>query len=446
MKKIIFSIVVCLVVVGLLVIGIVLVNKNNTVVATSNNITLEKSTTITQDGTYTITGNLKSGQLTVNTSGNVTLILDGVNITNNNGPAIYIKKAKNVTITLKDGTTSSLTDNGNSKYAGVIYSVCDLTINGTGTLNIAANNKDGIVTKDDLVIDSGIIRVDSVDDGIKGRDSVTINDGNLTINSTGDGIKTTNDENTDKGDITINGGNTRIVSKKDGIQSIKNIVINKGDISITTGNGGSTKSGKEDFGRSQETVTDEDSIKALKAAGSVEIKDGNITIDSEDDGIHSNTNIKISGGIFNIISGDDGIHADELLEITGGEITIDGYEGLEATYVKISAGTIKIDASDDGINAAAKSDKYTPTVEIIDGNLTINMGQGDTDAIDSNGDIYIKGGTINITANSPFDYDGTGKYSGGTLIVNGSQTTELTNQMMGGGMQRGGTMRGYGRR
>ena len=33
-------------------------------------------------------------------------------------------------------------------------------------------------------------------------------------------------------------------------------------------------------------------------------------------------------------------------------------------------------------------------------------------------------------------YD-TAKYSGGTMIVNGSQTTSITNQMMGGGMQGG---------
>ena len=61
------------------------------------------------------------------------------------------------------------------------------------------------------------------------------------------------------------------------------------------------------------------------------------------------------------------------------------------------------------------------------------MGQGDTDAIDSNGDLYINGGTINITAQSAFDYDGTGELNGGEVTVNGSKVTTLTNQMMGGG-------------
>ena len=66
--------------------------------------------------------------------------------------------------------------------------------------------------------------------------------------------------------------------------------------------------------------------------------------------------------------------------------------------------------------------------------MTIDMGQGDTDAIDSNGNLYINGGTISITAQSAFDYDGTGQLNGGTVTVNGTQITSLTNQMMGGGM------------
>jgi len=68
------------------------------------------------------------------------------------------------------------------------------------------------------------------------------------------------------------------------------------------------------------------------------------------------------------------------------------------------------------------------------------MGQGDTDGIDSNGNIYVNGGTINITGNSPFDYDGEAKYTGGTIIVNGETTNTITNQMMGGGGQPGGQM------
>ena len=70
--------------------------------------------------------------------------------------------------------------------------------------------------------------------------------------------------------------------------------------------------------------------------------------------------------------------------------------------------------------------------EMNGGSLTIVMGQGDTDAIDSNGSIYINGGTIDITAQSPFDYDYAAEYNGGTITVNGQQVDSINNSMMGG--------------
>ena len=46
----------------------------------------------------------------------------------------------------------------------------------------------------------------------------------------------------------------------------------------------------------------------------------------------------------------------------------------------------------------------------------------------------MNGGKIDITGQSPFDYDGIAEYNGGTIIVNGTTTNKITNQMMGGGM------------
>ena len=70
------------------------------------------------------------------------------------------------------------------------------------------------------------------------------------------------------------------------------------------------------------------------------------------------------------------------------------------------------------------------------------MGQGDTDGIDANGNIEINGGTVNVSAQSPFDYDGTGAINGGTVYVNGSQVTSLSNQFGGMGGQMPGGMQG----
>ena len=71
------------------------------------------------------------------------------------------------------------------------------------------------------------------------------------------------------------------------------------------------------------------------------------------------------------------------------------------------------------------------------------MAQGDTDAIDANGSVYVNGGTIDITAPCvSFDYDRTAEYNGGTIIINGEQVSAIPQEMMGG---RGG-MGGFGGR
>ena len=169
------------------------------------------------------------------------------------------------------------------------------------------------------------------------------------------------------------------------------------------------------------------------------ITGGTYDLTAETDVINTNDSLAITGGTFNIKAGDDAIHTDGILQIDNGTFDITAAEGLEGTYITINDGTFTINASDDGINAAQKVEDYLATLVINGGNIKITMGQGDTDGIDSNGDIYINGGTIDITGQSTIDYDGTAVKNGGTLILNGVTTYTLPNQVMGG---RGGGMQG----
>ena len=56
----------------------------------------------------------------------------------------------------------------------------------------------------------------------------------------------------------------------------------------------------------------------------------------------------------------------------------------------------------------------------------------------------MNGGTVTVTGNSTFDYDGTAQYNGGTIIANGQQIAYIPNQMMGGGMMGGNFGGGWG--
>ena len=235
------------------------------------------------------------------------------------------------------------------------------------------------------------------------------------------------DTNTDavifsKDDLVLNGLGTLTVESTD------NGISGKDDLKITGG-----------------TLVISASGHAIEANDSICLADGIITLTAGQDGLHAENDsdastgyIYICGGTLEIQADDDGIHAVTIVQIDGGNIIIRAAEGIEATWIQINGGNISISASDDGVNAASKSRAYTTCFEMNGGTLTVSMGAGDTDAIDSNGNLIINGGTLNITAQSPFDYDGVAQYNGGTIIVNGVETNTITNQMMGGmggGMQ-----------
>lgn len=167
------------------------------------------------------------------------------------------------------------------------------------------------------------------------------------------------------------------------------------------------------------------------------INGGEFVEENDDDPdalIYSPGDIIIGGdGTLNLTAAaGKGVRANRTLTVNSGVFVIETEEGLEATGLIINDGDITIDATDDGINASDKTDEFTPYLEVNGGTITITMADGDTDGIDSNGDITINGGVISINAQSAIDYDGTAVMNGGTLIINGEETTELMNQFPGG--------------
>ena len=323
------------------------------------------------------------------------------------------------TYNLSDGQNINITEEG-------VYVIKGSAKNVTVSVDAADD------AKVQLVLDSASVTNDSAPCiYVKNADKVFVTTVNGSTNSltvsgsfTADGDTNTDAVIFSKDDIVLNGQGTLNIS------STANGVTSKDDLKITGG-----------------TISISGSADGLEANESVAIADGDITIKTDKDGVHvensdddTTGSFYIKGGKLNITAGDDSIRATTTATIDDGTITATSAEGIEATYITINGGTIEVNASDDGINATTKSSAYTPTVEFNGGNTTINMGQGDTDGVDSNGNLTINGGTISINAQSPFDYDGTAQKNGGTIIINGTETDTIQNQMMGGGMHGG--MRG----
>ena len=203
----------------------------------TNEIELDSSLVITKEGIYVLSGTLENGSIEVNTKGNVKIILDNVNITNKNGPAINVKNAKNIVISTKENSINNLTDGEvfsgyDDSINATIYSKDNLILEGDGTLIVNSNNENAIVSCNDLIINNGIYKINASIDALKGKDSVIIKNGNFEINSTGDAIKSTNDKDEEKGYIEISDGifNITTNSKSDdesakGIKATNYIVI-----------------------------------------------------------------------------------------------------------------------------------------------------------------------------------------------------------------------------
>ncbi|MCR4924061.1 MAG: carbohydrate-binding domain-containing protein [Lachnospiraceae bacterium] len=364
---------------------------------------------ISNGGRYIVTGSLTDGSIVVDAykSSKVFIMFDGVTINSADSAGFIVNEADKVFITLKEGTDNYISTGEefsdealNEGIDGAIFAHDDLTINGSGSLEISSGYKHGIVAKDDLVVTGGRINISAPADGMRANDSLRICSADIKVEAGDDAL-----------------------------------VINHED-------------------------------------GYFYIESGSLSLDSEDDAIHSAGDVTIAGGDILISAGDDGIHSDKAFLITDGKITINEcYEGIEALTIDMEGGDITIYSEDDGFNANGGSNSFgmggpapgasmegvredqikeesfkedqakeaavnedneeeETYVRICGGELTIINDSGrDADGIDSNGDIIIEGGLIRVSlvnsgSNSALDYasesGGRALISGGNIIACGS--------------------------
>lgn len=199
---------------------------------------------ITAEGTYILSGSCSDGRVIVEVTEleKVHLVFDGLKLICTTSAPIYIKSCDKTSITLVEGTTSTLQDGGaygdlnvDGEPNACLFSKDDLSINGTGTLNVYANYNNGIVSKDDLKIISGTYNVTAKNHGMRGNDSVTIKDGVINISCKNDGIKSSNDTKEDKGYVYIEGGKFTVDAGDDVFQAPVDITITGGEFSVEAG-------------------------------------------------------------------------------------------------------------------------------------------------------------------------------------------------------------------
>ena len=198
---------------------------------------------------------------------------------------------------------------------------------------------------------------------------------------------------------------------------------------------------------------------AIDANDSLVITGGTITLDSAGDAVHVNDAFNFRDADLTVRAGDDGIHSDTSVYIESGSILIsECYEGIEALTIEQAGGDVTIYPADDGLNAngnsggfgmmgfggrggfhqseggesatdlaaatqsAAEEETEAETwIRISGGTLSIvNENARDADGIDSNGSIYISGGTIRVSMSNGGGYAmDVGSESGGVMEISG---------------------------
>lgn len=440
--------------------------------------------TITEGGDFTITGNLSDGCIHVNTKDKVKLRLSGANITNLSGPAIYIEKADKAYITISKDTVNTLTDGAeySGDYAdlnGCIVSKDTLEIKGSGELTIQSSAHRGIKASDSLNIEGGTITLQAAKDGISVNDTFSMSDGTLNITTAQDGIASDSI-------VDISGGTINITTTGEVTASENDFMKRPGQqteqTETTSEDEVSSKGIKADWlmdisgGTIQVSSTDH----ALKCSSDINISGGTLTLNSSvKKGIKGEGNVTIDGGKIDITQSAEGIESKKILTINDGEIHINTTDdGLNAggqgdkMMMPHGGNFTRGDQQPNGENSRGTQNNMRPGGHRGPGGMTPPQGQengmtpperpdngnmpagpggmfGNSestekssehhiqinggylyinakgDGIDSNGSLFIDGGTVIVdgsesNGDSALDSDGALMCGGGTVIAVGS--------------------------
>ena len=248
------------------------------------------STYSTANLKYNILGTTANGSLKLTSAQSVRLIMSHASITNPGGAAIALLGSTVSEMFLSAGTINTLNDATTASTNGALYATGNLTIAGSGTLNVNGYKKHAIAVDDTLIVESGILNIaQAASDGIHVNDYIQ-NGGTITITPIGDGVDASKT-------IELNNGNLTIVAASKDIKGLKatTATINNGTTNIT--------------------VSGEQS-KAIKTSNSTTINGGEISLTA------SGTVVLEASGSGYDPSYCTGIKSDVDVIINGGDLTI----------------------------------------------------------------------------------------------------------------------------
>lgn len=424
--------------------------KTITIEGNGAEVSDEDTVLITEGGAYVISGSLSDGMIQVDTEEEVKLVLNGVSITNEDGPAIYVKSAESCYIESAEGTENILTDGESyaeteEKQKGTVFSNDRLVLLGEGTLTVNGNYNHAICSDDEVYVVSGTYELTAQKDGIHTNNWISVADGTLNIVSTDDGMQS-------EGPIEINGGNITIAAEDKGITAYGDLTVKDGTISISKCTEGlESKNDLVIDGGEIEVIGSDD---GLNARTSIIINDGTFYAEmSAGDAIDSNGSITINGGLvlaFGAQQPEGGIDCDmNEVQINGGTLIATGGTNSSPSETESSQVSVLLGSASQGdtigILDSEGNTVFAFEVSKAYSNMLLSVK---TIASDQEYTIYT-GGTI--TGESYHGYYESGTYEGGTeslsfttnsmVVSAGGNSNSMGGPGGGGKMQQGGMMK-----
>lgn len=315
--------------------------------ATQIKLENDKDVTINKEGVYVLSGDAKNVTVLVEADkeAKVQIVLDGVNITNEDSPAIYVKAADKVFVTSTNSKNSMKVSgkyvaDGDTNLDAVIFSKADITLNGTGTLEIVSEQGNGISSKDDVKITGGGYIINSSADAIEANDAILINDGTVTIDTKKDALNSKNEEDASLGNIYIKKGTLNITAVDDAIRGNNIVQIDGGTINIKSCEEGIEANNIKLNGGDITLYAKNDGINAAPKVSkdvSIEVNGGtiNVTMGSGDtDAFDANGNITVNGGTINV-EATSAFDADGTATLNGGNVTVNGEKITKITQTQM---------------------------------------------------------------------------------------------------------------
>ena len=184
-----------------------------TISVTGGHVTADHGST--KNICYVVSGTTANGSLTILGDKKYELKLTGVDITNPDSAAINLLSKKRAFIVVEGSNKVSDGATSQNDHKGAFYGKGKMLFNGSGSLEVYGNYNNGIHSADYILFSTGcnIYVKTTQNHGIKANDGIIVNGGIINVETAGEGAKGLNSED----DIMVNGGRTTVICTGDGM-------------------------------------------------------------------------------------------------------------------------------------------------------------------------------------------------------------------------------------